>query len=173
MVLQSLAVCTTLYQKNLPSIAWLALCLSCQWLAGDLFPSCLRDTSIAINRLPSGTAALFERGFFPHYTFPVGFSTPLLSLQHSLCRNTTWRRLVQHLLCLLNVADKWSTEDYKNMVLLPHKGPYKEPLPSTSSFPQVDLPASLFIQERTALQTCHSLAAELTLVLIYWVRKIV
>lgn len=64
-----------LYQKNLPSIAWLAVFHLGQWLAGVLFPSCLRDTSIAITHLPSGTAALFEEGFFPHYTFSVGFST--------------------------------------------------------------------------------------------------
>lgn len=58
------------------------------------------------------------------------------------------------------------------MVFLPRKGPYKEPLPSTS-FPKVNLSASLFIQKRTALQTCHSWAAELTLGLTYWERKIV
>lgn len=59
------------------------------------------------------------------------------------------------------------------MLFLPHKGPYKEPLPSTSPFPKVNLPASLFIQKRTTLQTCHSLAAELALELTSWVRKIV
>lgn len=50
------------------------------------------------------------------------------------------------------------------MLFLPYKGPYKTLLPSTSSFPKVNLSASLFIQKRTVLQTCHSLAAELTLV---------
>lgn len=53
------------------------------------------------------------------------------------------------------------------MLFLPHKGPDKAPLSSTTSFPKVNLSASLFIQKRTVLQTCHLLAAELTLVLSY------
>lgn len=53
------------------------------------------------------------------------------------------------------------------MLFLPHKGPDKAPLPSISSFPKVNLSASLFTQKRTVLQTCHLLAAELTLVLSY------
>lgn len=157
--------CTTLYERTCLLLVDLQFFIC----VNGLLEFCSRHSSTAISHLPSGTEALFEEGFFPHYTFSVGSSSTC-----STSSNLSAETLLGEGWCstFFTYLMWQSIEDYKNFFFSTIKV-LPRPLTSTSSFPKVNLSASLFIQKRTALQTCRCLEDELTLVLTYWVRKTV